>query len=65
MFTYLQIPVFCGVDKSLTGNNVHSQFYHGNDGLGDVPDPEAPGKELAQTEHAVQALIRLVNENKG
>lgn len=40
-------------------------FYHGTDGLGDVPDPSAPGLDLLQKEHAVLAMIRIINERPG
>ena len=40
-------------------------FYHGADGLGDVPDPGAPGLDLLQKEHAVLAIIRIINEQPG
>jgi len=46
-----------------TGEN--SSYYHGNDGLGDVPDPSAPDLSNVQNEHAVLALIRLVNQHAG
>ncbi|WAR05360.1 RIHA-like protein [Mya arenaria] len=45
--------------------DVSVDYYHGSDGLGDVPDPEAPDKSLIQSEHAVNALIRLSKKYKG
>lgn len=39
--------------------------FHGKDGLGDAPDPQAPGLELVQKEGAVSAMIRIVDENPG
>ena len=35
------------------------------DGLGDVPDLNAPGLDMIQAEGGVSAMIRLVNENPG
>jgi len=61
-----QIPVYRGVDRALTGSDaVSSAYYHGNDGFGDVPDPHAPDLSYLQSEHAVPALIRLVNQYPG
>lgn len=39
--------------------------YHGSDGLGDVPDPDAPDNSHVQSEHAVDALLRMVNQHEG
>ncbi|KAI4892721.1 hypothetical protein NFI96_015311, partial [Prochilodus magdalenae] len=61
----LEIPVFKGVSKPLLGNVLSAGLFHGEDGLGDAPDPDAPGLELVQTEGAVSAIIRIVNENPG
>ncbi|XP_067299565.1 nucleoside hydrolase isoform X2 [Pseudorasbora parva] len=61
----LEIPVFCGAPKSLLGETVGAGDFHGKDGLGDAPDPEAPGLDLVQKEGAVSAMIRIVNENPG
>lgn len=44
---------------------MHGSFFHGKDGLGDVPDPNAPGKELLQKEHGVLAILRIANEHPG
>ncbi|KAJ7319685.1 hypothetical protein JRQ81_019196 [Phrynocephalus forsythii] len=41
------------------------EFYYGKDGLGDVPDPSTPGLDLLLKEHAVDAIIRIVNERPG
>ena len=67
-FFYLslcQIPVFKGADKPVLGNRVDAGHFHGLDGLGDAPDPNAPGLDLVQKEGAVSAMIRIVNENPG
>lgn len=60
-----QIPVFKGAAKPILGNNIDAGSFHGQDGLGDAPDPNAPGLELVQKEGAVSAMIRIVNENPG
>ncbi|KAM8872135.1 inosine-uridine preferring nucleoside hydrolase-like [Synchiropus picturatus] len=61
----LDIPVYRGSSEPMVGNKVHAGDFHGKDGLGDVPDPDAPGLDLLQKEHAVQAIIRIATENPG
>ncbi|XP_078258249.1 inosine-uridine preferring nucleoside hydrolase-like isoform X2 [Rhinoraja longicauda] len=61
----LQIPVFRGAEVSLLGNQLNAQNYHGKDGLGDAPDPNAPGLEHIQAEHAVNAMIRIATTYAG
>jgi len=56
--------VFSGANCSLVGGRISAPHYHGDDGLGDVLGPYRAEGET-QTEHAVQALIRVVNENIG
>ncbi|KAM4689330.1 nucleoside hydrolase-like [Discoglossus pictus] len=59
------IPVYRGASTSILGDNRHASYFHGVDGLGDVPDPEAPGLEFIQKEHAVNALKRLASKHPG
>lgn len=61
----VQIPVYRGCSRPLLARKQHAGDYHGKDGLGDVPDPDAPGLELLQEEEAVLALIKLVKKNAG
>lgn len=62
----LDIPVHRGCDRTLIGTqNVLAVHYHGLDGLGDVPDPDAPDASFMQEENAVLAMIRLVNQFPG
>lgn len=60
-----QIPVFRGAVKSLLGQITGAGDFHGKDGLGDAPDPNAPGLDLIQAEGAVSAMIRIISENPG
>uniref|UniRef100_A0A3Q2VQU1 Inosine/uridine-preferring nucleoside hydrolase domain-containing protein n=1 Tax=Haplochromis burtoni TaxID=8153 RepID=A0A3Q2VQU1_HAPBU len=61
----LDIPVYHGCSKPLLARKQHAGDYHGKDGLGDVPDPDAPGLDLLQKKKAVQAMIKLVKDNAG
>ncbi|XP_054642768.1 inosine-uridine preferring nucleoside hydrolase [Dunckerocampus dactyliophorus] len=61
----LDIPVFKGAAKPLLGNTMNAGDFHGQDGLGDAPDPNAPSLDLVQQEDAVSAMIRIVKENPG
>ncbi|KAM4730591.1 pyrimidine-specific ribonucleoside hydrolase RihA-like [Anableps anableps] len=61
----LEIPVFKGAAKSILGTSIGVENFHGQDGLGDAPDANAPGLALIQKENAVSAMIRIVNENHG
>ncbi|OCT95319.1 inosine-uridine preferring nucleoside hydrolase [Xenopus laevis] len=61
----MEIPVYKGASRPLLGNSLHAEGYHGIDGLGDVPDPNAPGLDLLQKEHAVLALLRIASEHAG
>ena len=56
-------PVYKGAFRPLYWDLVTGQFAHGQDGMGDmglpIPDMQA------ETEHAVEAILRLVKENPG
>lgn len=60
-----QIPVFRGASKPIMGKSIDAGYFHGQDGLGDAPDPNAPSLDIIQKEHAVNAILRIVNENPG
>uniref|UniRef100_A0A4W3JKQ5 Inosine/uridine-preferring nucleoside hydrolase domain-containing protein n=2 Tax=Callorhinchus milii TaxID=7868 RepID=A0A4W3JKQ5_CALMI len=61
----MEIPVFRGACLPLLEDEMSGAVYHGTDGLGDAPDPSAPGLEQVQTEHAVNAMIRIIAEHPG
>ncbi|RVE58243.1 hypothetical protein OJAV_G00207390 [Oryzias javanicus] len=61
----LEIPVFKGADRPLLGDGIDAGHFHGEDGLGDAPDSNAPTLDLLQEQGAVPAMIRIVNENPG
>lgn len=55
------IPFFIGADRPLVARHVDAAHVHGDDGLGNTNLPESSRKPAP--EHAVNALIRLINEN--
>lgn len=57
--------MFKGADKPILGNTLDAGHFHGMDGMGDAPDPNAPSLDLVQKESAVSAIIRIANENPG
>ncbi|XP_072300838.1 inosine-uridine preferring nucleoside hydrolase-like isoform X2 [Eucyclogobius newberryi] len=61
----LEIPVFKGASKPILGNQIEVGHFHGLDGLGDSPDPNAPSVDMIQKEGAVSAMIRIINEHPG
>ncbi|XP_067888893.1 nucleoside hydrolase-like [Heterodontus francisci] len=60
-----EIPVYRGASASLLEDQLNADHFHGKDGLGDVPDPNAPGLEYVQAEFAVNAMIRIATECAG
>ncbi|KAI3356367.1 hypothetical protein L3Q82_017600 [Scortum barcoo] len=42
----LEVPVFKGAAKPILGNSISGGHFHGQDGLGDAPDPNAPSLDL-------------------
>nr|XP_054769765.1 uncharacterized protein LOC129277637 [Lytechinus pictus] len=61
----LDIPVYSGATKDILGT-AQVTSAHGHDGLGDIPNPETPPpRDLIQSEHAVEGLIRMANEHQG
>ncbi|KAJ8350312.1 hypothetical protein SKAU_G00254420 [Synaphobranchus kaupii] len=60
-----EIPVFRGALKPILGNTLSAGHFHGQDGLGDAPDPKAPGLDRIQKEGAVAAMVRIASEHAG
>ncbi|XP_070564617.1 inosine-uridine preferring nucleoside hydrolase-like [Ptychodera flava] len=60
-----QIPVFEGCATPLLNTKVLTDEIHGKDGFGDVPDLVDPNMSLLKSEHAVNAIVRIVNEYQG
>lgn len=61
----LDIPVYLGCERPMVSPPLNATYYHGEDGFVDMPDSEAPGLNMAQTEHAVFALINLIQKYPG
>ncbi|XP_069492680.1 uncharacterized protein [Ambystoma mexicanum] len=60
-----EIAVYSGASNSLLGG-IKPEFAHfGTDGLGDTGESASVGLEPLQKEHAVNALVRIVNEHVG
>ncbi|XP_068750044.1 nucleoside hydrolase-like [Montipora capricornis] len=59
------IPVYKGATCSMLGEFTPASHFHGHDGLGDAEGIPHPDMSLLKSEHAVNALIRLVNEHPG
>lgn len=59
----LEVPVFVGADRPLVWPAVDAAYVHGSDGFGDA-GLAAPTR-AAQSEHAVQAILRLSRELAG
>jgi len=57
------VPVYPGADRPLIRIMEYGDWFHGRDGLGEMNYP--PPKRAAQSEHAVDALIRVIRENPG
>lgn len=60
----LDIPVYVGSETSILGHERRhdDEPYHGWDGLGDSPDPEAVDESLINPEPASAAIVRICRE---
>jgi purine nucleosidase len=59
----VQTPVYVGCERPLVREPVHAYWYHGADGMGGMNYPEP--QLQAQSEHAVDALIRTIRAHAG
>ena len=57
------VPVFKGAAAPLTRAHDHAHWFHGFDGLGD--QGFAPKKRKPEREHAVDAILRIADEEPG
>ena len=57
------VKVYSGAGKPLVRDLQLADWFHGKDGLGD--HGFKPARRTAESEHAVDAIVRLVNENPG
>lgn len=58
-----EVPVFPGCRRPLLADWVGAEYVHGEDGMGDSGFPLA--EQRPESEHAVDALVRLINDNPG
>ena len=58
-----EVPVFVGAAAPLIRAHEHAHWFHGRDGLGDHGYP-APSR-TAEPEHAVDAILRLADDEPG
>jgi purine nucleosidase len=57
------VPVFAGAAKPLMRDAAHADWFHGADGFGNHHFP--PAKIRPNKEHAIDAIIRIVQANPG
>jgi purine nucleosidase len=57
------VPVYAGCDRPLIAEWVGAEYVHGQDGMGDSFLP--PAKQRPEPEHAVDELVRRINEAPG
>lgn len=58
-----EVPVYPGCARPMISDWVGAEYVHGMDGMGDSFFPKA--QQRPDAEHAVDALVRLVNESPG
>lgn len=56
------VPIYKGARESLIPKCPHLSTFFGVDGFGDMKYDNEPERSLIQSEHAVSAMHRLVNE---
>lgn len=58
-----EVPVYAGCDRPLIAEWVGAEYVHGQDGMGDSFFP--PTAQRPEPEHAVDELVRRINERPG
>jgi purine nucleosidase len=58
-----EVPVYAGCPRPLLSEWVGAEYVHGQDGMGDSGFPRA--RQRPEPEHAVDELVRRVNERPG
>lgn len=58
-----EVPVYAGCPRPLLAEWVSAEYVHGQDGMGDSNFP--PAAQRAEPTHAVDELVRRVNESPG
>ena len=58
-----EVPVYAGCSEPLTAEWVGAEYVHGQDGMGDSFFP--PAKQRPEPEHAVDELVRRIDESPG
>ncbi|XP_033106606.1 inosine-uridine preferring nucleoside hydrolase-like [Anneissia japonica] len=61
----LDIPVYKGATSAILGSIERAEYYHGEDGLGEVDGIPEPDLTMIKEEVAAIALVRMVNEMPG
>ena len=59
----VDVPVYAGLHRPIVRAPSDATFFHGQDGMGDTNLP--PPTRHAETEHAVDAIIRVINQHAG
>jgi len=60
-----RIPIYKGTHVSVLEPVPNEDPFHGHDGFGNTVHDEEPDLEHLQSEHAVNALVRIAKENPG
>jgi len=58
-----EVPVYAGCARPLIAEWIGAEYVHGQDGMGDSSFPRA--RQRPESEHAVDAILRLVGERPG
>src|SRR5215212_4840713 len=59
----VDVPIYCGAARPLLRDPSHAEWFHGTDGFGNQHYP--PAMLRPQQEHAVDAIIRVIESRSG